>query len=203
MAVLTPTTPTFLSPAPIPVAVLADGAIGTVYTLDLRTKFGAWLLTRIGRRAATALTRAGYVAVRRTFSGGFTHPSTAYDRVSNVAAAASTTVASGGASGTNTVVLTSATGFSIGDTICLHSDDSSANRVEFSRITGISTNTLTVERNFTVSHNAGDRVTNQADVFDALWVPGGDQYAIYAVNSSGQGLVFHAEAETYDSDTIT
>lgn len=201
MATITPTTPSFLSPDPVPVAVLTAGTIGTAYSLDLRGKWGAWLYARIGRRVATALTRSAYVAVRTTDDTLIIHPGTAYDRPSGVAAAASTTVASGGASGANTVVLTSASSFAVGDTICLHSDDSSANRVEFARIVSISSNTLTVERNFLVSHSAADRVTTQADVFDRLWLPGGDQYSILPVNNSGQDLVFHVAGATFDSVT--
>jgi hypothetical protein len=200
MAVVNPTSPTFST---VDTAqVLATGANGTVRTLDLKTAVGAWLYGRIGRRGATALTRAGYYMIRSTQNATIVHPNSNRDMVSSIGTAISNTVASGGASASNTVTLTSATSFAVGDTICLHSDDTSANRVEFSRVVSISSNTLTVEENFVVSHNAADRVTTQGDCF-AIWLSGGDSYTIRAVNNSGQSLVFEMYAATYASDTIT
>lgn len=199
MATVTPTSPTFT--AVEAAVVVASGSAGTLRTLDLKTKFGAWLLVRIGRRAATALTRSGYVSVRRSDNDAVVLPNTNRDCVSQTAAAQSNTVASGGSSGSDTVTLTSATGFAVGDTICLHSDDTSANRVEFARVVSISSNTLTVERNFRTSHNANDRVTSLADVFE-VWLPGGDIYEIRCINNSGQALVFVVDAIEYASDTV-
>jgi hypothetical protein len=117
-----------------------------------------------------------------------------------IAVAISNTVASGGASGTATVTLTSATSFAVGDFICLHSDDANANRVEFARIVSISSNTLTVEFNFATSHNAADRVTTMSENYEIV-IPGGDIYEIRAVNNSGQDLVFALDAIIDPGDT--
>lgn len=203
MATANPSTPTF---SQVLLQVLASGTtLGTKYTLDLKTKFGAFVVPMIGRRAATALTRPGYVAIRRTHNEDASNqiPSTFFDFVSSIAAVTSNTVSSGGAAGTNTCVLTSGTGFAAEQWACLHSDDTNANRVEFVRLIDLTTNTIAVDRNFKVSHNASDRITNGADVSGPIWLPGGDVYEIGAVNNSGQSLVFQVLAQTYDSDTIT
>lgn len=200
MAAITPTTPTYSQIfAP---AVVATGAAGTRYTLDLTTKRGAFLYGRIGRRVATALTRSGYIAVRPTKNAGLAYPSSRYDLISSTPAAISNTVASGGAAGTGTVTLTSATSFVVGDTVCLHSDDSNGDRVEFARILAISGNVLTVDFDFAVSHDAADRVTTMGDVI-TQWLPGGDIYEIRAVNGSGQALVFALDAVVDNGDTVT
>jgi hypothetical protein len=201
--VVTPTTPTFLSPAPVPAVVLATGdTLGTVYTLDLKTKKGAQLFVMVGRRLNTALTRSAFVICRRTDNNALVVPFSAYDTetISSTTAAASTTVSSGGASGTNTVTVASASGFAVGNLICLHSDDTAASRVEFAKIHAISGSVLTVDRNFRTSHNSADRVTNLATV-RTLFLPGGDIWEIYAANNSGQSLVFLVEGYTLDSDT--
>lgn len=200
MATITPTSPTFTQiEAPV---VIATGNKGTLRTLDLKSKWGAWVLVRIGRRVGTALTRAAYVSIRKTDNDTIVFPNTLRDCISQIAAAQSNTVSSGGSSGSDTVTLTSATGFAIGDTICLHSDDTNASRVEFARVTNIATNQLTVERNFRTSHNANDRVTSLADVFE-VWLPGGDLYELCCINTSGQSVVFAIDAIEYVSDTST
>lgn len=204
MAVVTPTSPTF-STVIAPLVLASGTTLGTLQTLDLKTKFGAFLYPMIGRRAATALTRSGYIAIRRSHdqNASFNFPSTRDDFISSIVAANSTTVSSGGVAGTNTVVLTSGTGYAAGQWACLHSDDTNANRVEFVQVTDLATNTIAVDRNFKVSHNANDRIVNQADVGAPIWLQGGDVYEITPVNNSGQSLVFHCLAAIYASDTIT
>lgn len=200
MALVTRTSPTFAQvEAPI---VIASGSLGTLRTLDLKTKDGAWLYVRMGRRVATALTRAAYVAIRRSDNDTIVLPIQTYDVISQTAAAQSNTLSAGTSIGDGSITLTSATGFAIGDTICLHSDDTNANRVEFARVTNIATNTLTLERNLRVAHNSADRVTSLADV-RAIYVPGGEHYEIRCINTSGQSIVFAIDQVTEEGDTIT
>lgn len=200
MATITPTALTYSQIfAPV---VVATGNLGTRYTLDLTTKRGAWLYGRIGRRAATALTRSGLIAIRPTKNSTLPLPATVYDMVSNIIAAISTTLNGAVSIADATYVLTSATSFAVGDVLCLHSDDSSANRVEFSRVASISSNTITPEFAVSVAHNSADRVTTQADVF-ARWLPGGDVYEIRAINNSGQDLLFALDACVDNGDTST
>lgn len=200
MAVVTKTTPTF-SQVEAPV-VIASGSLGTLRTLDLKTKFGAYLYVRMGRRVATALTRAAYVSIRRTNDDTLVLPIQTFDVISQTVAAQSNTLSAGTSIGDGTITLTSATGFAIGDSICIHSDDTNADRVEFARIVAIATNTLTLERNLRVAHNSADRVTSLADV-RGFYIPGDEHYEIRCVNNSGQSIVFAIDAVIDEGDTIT
>lgn len=205
MALVTRTTPTFNSvEAPV---VLATGSVGTLRVLDLKTKEGAWFYVRMGRRAATALTRAAYVTIRRTDNDTLTLPIQTYDIIGQIATAASTTLSASAAIGDGAITLTSSTGFAVGDTVCLHSDDTAANRVEFVRLVENTTGTTwRVERNLRVAHTGtggvNDRVTNLADV-RAIYVPGGDYYEIRCINNSGQSIVFAIDQVTEEGTTIT
>jgi hypothetical protein len=198
MATITPTTPTFTQViAPV---VVTNGNLGTRTTLDLTTKRGAYLYGRIGRRTTTALTRSGYIAVRPTNNTSLSLPGSRFDLVSSIAAAISTTLNGAVSAAATTYVLTSATSFAIGDVLCLHSDDTNANRVEFSKVAGISSNTITPDFSIAIAHNNADRVTTQGDVF-ASYIPGGDIYEIRAVNPSGQDLVFALDVVVDNGDT--
>lgn len=206
MASVTKTSPTFVQiEAPV---VLATATLGTlrnptnVAELDLRTKQGAWVYVRMGRRVGAALTRAAYVSIRRTDNETLVLPIQTYDVVSQIATAQSNTLSAAANLGDGSITLTSATGFAIGDTICLHSDDSNAQRVEFARIVNIATNTLTLERNLRITHNSTDRVTSLADVRQ-IWIPGGEQYEIRCINNSGQSVLFAVDMVVDNGDTIT
>lgn len=198
MGTITKTTPTY-SQIESPV-VIASGSLGTLRTLNLRTKFGAWLYVRMGRRGATSLTRAAYVAIRRTDNETLVLPVQIYDAISQTATAQSNTLSAAASIGDGTITLTSATGFAVGDTICLHSDDTNANRVEFARIVSISSNTLTLERNLLAAHNSGDRVTSLADV-QQIWLPGNEHYEIRCINNSGQSMLFAIDAAIDEGET--
>jgi hypothetical protein len=200
MATVTKTAPTF-SQIEAPV-VIASGSVGTLRTLDLKTKMGAWLYIRMGRRVGTALTRPAYVSVRRSDNDTLVLPVLAFDVQSQIAAAQSTTVATASIISDQTVILTAIGFFAIGDTICLHSDDTNASRVEFARIINIASTTITVERPFRTAHSLTDRVTNLADVRQ-VYIPGGDIYEIRCINTSGQSIVFAVDAMIDEGETIT
>ena len=200
MALITKTNPTYTQvEAPV---VIASGSLGTLRTLNLKTKFGAWLYVRMGRRVATALTRSAYVAIRRTDNDALVLPNQMFDAISQTAAAGNTTLSANSAVGDGTCVLTSASGFAIGDTICMHSDDANAQRVDFARIVNISSTTLTLERNMLVAHTSGDRVTTLADV-QSIWLPGNETYEIRCINNSGVALVFAIDCVTDEGETFT
>ena len=190
MGTITKTTPTY-SAIESPV-VIASGSLGTLRTLDLRTKFGAWLYVRMGRRTG----------IRRTDNDTLVFPNQMFDAISQTATAQNNTLSAAASIGDGTITLTSAAGFAVGDTICLHSDDSNANRVEFARIVSIATNTLTLERNLLVAHNSADRVTSLADV-QSIWLPGNERYEIRCINNSGQAMVFAIDAVTDEGETFT
>lgn len=201
MSIVTPTTPTVLS-APIVAAVIATATLGTRGTLDLRTKWGAWVYPRIGRRAATALTVASRIVIRRTFNNDATlHVSQSMDRVSSTAAVTATTLNGSTSIAATTAILTSGTGFAAGDIICF--SDASATEVEFARVSSISTNTITLDAALKLAHTSGIVVSNGADVFAPMFLPGGATYEFRADNgASGQSVVFELLAASYDSDTI-
>lgn len=199
MATANPTSPTYSTPIAA-TSYSTSATPGTTVTLDLKTAFGAWLFGRIGRNAATALTRSAYITVRRTDNSTIIHPSNSYDMVSSTAAVSATTVSSGGASGATTMVLASGTGFAAGNTCCAQLAGA---RVEFFQITDLTTATITIDRSggFRTSHSASDVVTNGADVF-SVWIPGGDIWELTPVNNSGQTVVMALDAAVYASDTI-
>ena len=172
--IFTPTPGTFTNL--VPATSLASGTtLGTLATLDLTGKIGAYLYPRIGRNAATALTRSGYLAVRPSGKSSTVLVSSVYDLVSSTVAAAASTVASGGASGANQVTLASGTGFAAGDVVCLQL---AAARLEFARVIDVTGAVLTVDRNFRTSHSASDVVTNQSDTWGRVWLPGDEIYEV-------------------------
>ena len=200
MAVANPTSPTFTTPIAA-TSYSSNTAPNTTVTLDLTTKFGAWLHGRIGRNIAGALTRSAYIAIRRQDNNTIIHPVTTYDMISSTAGVTATTVSSGGASGATTMVLASGTGFAAGDICCAQLAGA---RCEFFAITSLVTATITVDRSggFRTTHNPSDVVTNGADVF-SVWIPGCDIWEITPINNSGQTVVMALDAATYASDTIT
>lgn len=199
MATANPTSPTYSSVIAA-TSYSSAAAPYTTTTLDLRTSFGAWLFGRIGRNAATALTRSAYIAIRRTDNSTIIHPQNSYDMISSTAAVTATTVSSGGAAGSPSMVLGSGTGFAAGQICCAQLAGA---RCEFFQITDVSTNTINIDRSggFRTSHSASDVVTNGADVF-SVWIPGGDTYEITPVNNSGQTVIMALDAAVYASDTI-
>ena len=199
MATATPTAPTFSSQIAA-TSYSTSATPGTTVQLDLTTKYGAWLHGRIGRNAATALTRAAFIAIRRTTNNTYIDPTSTYDMVSSTAAVSATTVSSGGASGATTMVLASGTGFAAGDVCCAQLAGA---RCEFFKITDLTSATITIDRStgFRTSHSASDVVTNGADPF-RVWIPGGDIWEFTPVNNSGQTVVMALDAAVYASDTI-
>lgn len=199
-AVVTPTSPTFATQ--IAAASFATSVTpGTTVTLDLKTSFGAWLYGRIGRNAATALTRAAYIAIRRTYNNALIHPVTTYDMVSSITAVNATTLNGAANSGTDSCVLTSATGFAAGQTVCLNS---SGLRIEFAQVADVTSTTLKIDRSggWRTTHNSGDTITWGADVF-SVWIPGGDIWEFTPVNNSGQTVIMALDSVVYASDTVT
>lgn len=203
MATTNPTTPTFGTA--IAAEIVTTGNKGTRGTLDLRTSWGAWLYVRIGRIAATALTRSGYVMVRKQRNNAGTllvHPSTALDRVSGIAASNVTTLTGAlTANGSNaTATITTTTGFTVGDTVCIW--ESGPTAVEFAKVlSGPTASVLTFEEPYLSNHANGANISRMADIFDPLWLSGGDQYEFYSQNNSGQSLLFEAYYAQYVSDT--
>lgn len=199
MGTVTKTVSTFTAiEAPV---VIATAAQGTLRTLDLTTKYGAWLYCCIGRRVATALTRFGYISIRATNNNTLIVPTPVLDAISSTAVAISTTINGAVTIGDTSITLTSTTSFAVGDTLCIHSDDTAASRVEFVSVLAVASATvLLLERAVRVAHNVADRITTMANV-QKIYLPGGDHYDIRCQNNSGQSLVFRVEAVIDNGDT--
>ena len=193
-----PTTPTYQTP--LAIGIVSNSAMSSRVTLDLKIKRGATLLVRIGRRAATTPTRAGYVAIRNTENDTIVHSSQRFDVAMQgpTTAAASTTLSAGSSAGTNTVSLTSATGFAVGDTVCI---STSGGNMEFNRIVAISGTTFTLEFNLRLAAASGATFSNLAEI-RSLYILGGDIYEIRAVNYSGLDLVFEVQAVVDEGDQV-
>jgi hypothetical protein len=198
MPAITNTTPTYTQ-IEAPVVLTSGPTLGALRTLDLKTKQGALLYVRIGRRVVTALTRAAYVAIRRTDDNALVIPSTLFDVVSQINTCVAPTLSASTSIGDGTISVSSASGIAIGDVLCL-ADSGSASRNEFVRVAAISGTTLTLERNMRLAHTSGDLVTNLADVA-AVHLPGGEHYEIRCINNSGQSLLFAIDAVIDEGET--
>lgn len=173
------------------------GSISSLVTLDLKTALeGAVIYGFIGRRNATALTRGGEIQITPSQNDTVNIPVQTFSIVGQVATCISTTLSAGASIGDVTISITSSTSFAVGDIICIHSDDSNANRVEFARVRGVGTNQLTLTRALRLAHNSADRVTTLADV-RRMVLPPGDVYEIRCVNPvAGQDLLFGVYRQT-------
>ena len=197
-SLITKTTNTFSSvEAPV---VISTGTVGTLRTLDLKNKDGAYIHCRIGRQATTLLTRAGYVAIRKTADNSLVIPNQQYDVQTQVIASINTTLSGAQSIGDATITVASATSFAIGDTLCL--SGASAARVEFCRVVAIASTVFTLERPLRLAHNSGDAVRSLSDVY-TQYIPGGDIYEIRCINNSGQDLLFAIDAEVESGYTST
>ncbi|MCP4248074.1 MAG: hypothetical protein GY778_13590 [bacterium] len=199
------------------VEVIADGTVakGAISggTIDLRAVFGAFLFIALGRGGATALGTAISVQVRPTLGNNAkAHPNSGSSRSSSTAAATSTTVDGDSASGQTTLNVTSTTGFAAGDLICIQDSGGGVTRLEWARISKITNpgagGELILDRNLQYTHTAAqaDTIRNQADVFSAIWLPGGNLYEVivdYGAAATGDTATLRVRAQRYDKDVST
>jgi hypothetical protein len=152
MGSITKTTPVYAQ-LEAPVSIAAN-TLGTLRTLDLRTKMGALIGVRFGRTVATVLNRAASVTIRRTDGDTLCFPVTTFDFISQIAACAATTLSASASAGDTQVTVASGTGLAIGDVICF----AVAGRFELARIFNIVTSTtLVLERPLLSAHTSGTR----------------------------------------------
>lgn len=202
---ITPTGYTFTTVL-APTSYATSVTPNTTQTLDLTTKWGAFVFPMIGRNAATVFSSqaTAYWGIRRSFNSSSTVrlPQNNYDFPASTAAVNATTVGLGGwTAGTTVGLLTSGTGFASKQTLLAQL---AAARPEFFQVDSLVTNTVTIDDSagFLVTHNAADTVTNGCDV-GAIWLPGGDVWRLTPVNNSAVTLVMACYAEVYASDTST
>ena len=170
----------------IAAATLAKGAVSRG-TIDLRTKYGAWLFMKIGRGGTTALTNGIDIFARRVLNNDVATPGGRHPAGIQLAMAAPTTACNGN----TTVAATSVAGqnelfiaianFAVGDLICI--TDAAYTRLEWGRIskltvavgTGV---TLSAPLQYTHTLAQADTVRNKADVLTPLWIDGGSLWEV-------------------------
>lgn len=192
-----------------PVSVIASAAITrpniATATLDLRTKFGAYLFCRHGRAGTTALTAGVQFRINRVLNNNATaHPASLSPLGPGLtAAAASTTVNTDSASGQRDLKVAASGAIAIGDYVLIGGGTA---REEWARVARlISTTDLILDRNLTFTHTAAqaDTVRNKADIYPPVWLPGGSVYEIiadYEASTTGDNNRVEVLAQTYDND---
>ena len=204
MATVTKTAPIFVSPSPQAPVLVANGASSPLVKLDLKDSVSAKLIIRIGRRVATALSRAATCQVRPTDNDTLNLPIKQRDVITQTATAAATLVATTAVAINDTkVTVGNVAGFAIGDTICLHNESTPSERFELAEVIRIASPDLFVNEPFRIAHPIGDRVTNLAEVREVLIVPPMDIYSVRLHNESGQALVYSVDLIKDPGETIT
>jgi hypothetical protein len=208
----TSTNPVFAESTVVPLQRISAGATPTIRGLiDLTNKNGMWLYHRVGRTSTTALGAPCLIRTRPLLGGGSgtrTHPTSNYDRASSIAAATgSTTVATSDvAIGDYVINVASGTGFAAGDTIKI--EDGSGGtfaRVEFLKISKVVSNALYLDDPIQFAHTVAqaDKVTNGADAFARIWIPGGSRMVViydWGASASGDPITVESVLSAYTND---
>lgn len=175
-------------------------------TLDLRTKWGAYVFARIGRGGTTALSSGIVVLARRTINNdAISHVGgAAAQLVGQVAAAISTTcAAAGNAAGVSSLTVASTTSYAAGDLIFVAAAAPAAADSEWCRVADITSATVFLldEPTRFAHNNVAHTVRNKADMF-TFWLEGGATYEIvfdYGDPAAGDTAYVEAWAQTLDS----
>ena len=206
------TTPSFTDTGTTVVAgaTVANGATARG-TIDLRSKYGAWLFIRVAWLGTTAPgTQALDILVRRTINNnGNEHPGAVVSRkttVKNGSTITSIATNANSSAGATTQTTASAwTGIVAGDIIFIGGNAGTVTgTAEWARVSKISGTTLTVDAPFIGAHTSGDTVVNGSDCFAPMWLAGGSVYEVicdYGANAAGSSVYFEALAATYNSDS--
>lgn len=197
-------------------AVLARGATARG-TVDLRSKFGAYLFVKIGRGGTTGLTNGVDVLIRRMPNNGAAstvggkHPAGIALLSSTVACNGNTTIAGSNANAGDVEIHTaSVSNFVVGDIICIQDGDAGVTRLEWARVSKLTVASgtgLTLDSPISFTHTTAqaDTVRNKSDAFAPVWLAGGSTYEVifdYGDDAAGESVTVQAVAQTYDSDSI-
>lgn len=196
--------------------VVAKGATARG-TLDLRSKFGAYLFAKIGRGGTTALTNGIDVLIRRMLAAGAAgtvggvHPFQ-MDLLSSIAACNGNTTISGTnvAAGDVEIHTAAVTNFVAGDLICIQDAGGGVTRLEWARVSKLTVASgtgLTLDSPVLFAHTTAqaDTVRNMADVFVPIWLDGGSLWEVifdYGDDAAGDSATVQAMAQTYDANSI-
>jgi len=177
-------------------------------TVNLRSVYGARLFIAIGRTNATAYTGNAPTVIVRPYptSAGtinFRAPATQHSFQCGSVTAVAPTISGAVSAAATSFAVSSATGLTVGDLMCLSPGDSG--QEEWIRISRINSTTIYPDAPVLNAHDNADTATNQADCFE-VWVPGGSYYEViidYGGASAGPGLRAQIYYQTYDSDTTS
>jgi hypothetical protein len=136
---------------------------------DLSGKMGGAVHVRFGRRVATASTAGANLRLEVSFKTSGTDAWSPWAIfTTGFAACSSTTTSAQSNIGTNTLTLTSATGFAAGDVIYIDRADGDG---EWARVKSVSGSVITLEDNLTATVNSGVTVSDSAEIFSPVNLP--------------------------------
>jgi len=209
------TTPVYTDNVSV-IAAATLARLGTARgTIDLRTKYGAWLFFKIGRGGTTALTNGIDILVRRVLNNDVATPGGRHPAGVQLAMAApttacngNTTVAATSAAGQNEILTAGVANFAAGDLICI--TDAAFTRLEWSRVSKLTVAvgtglTLSAPLQYTHTLAQADTVRNKADVLFPLWIDGGSLWEVifdYGDDAAGDNAIVQVLAQSFDSQTI-
>ena len=179
-------------------------------TIDLRTKFGAYLFLGVGRGGTTALTNGVNVEVRRMLNnGGVLMPgSPHFTTITDTATAFAKQINNGAGYAVGTTAFaTDGTGTPAADEdLCfwgktaVQSDGTTLPDLEFLRVSKFSSPTLTVDSPCKVAKIDNELFTNKANCW-SVWCPGGCVYEVifdYGDDAAGDAVAVVCHAQTFD-----
>jgi len=181
-------------------------------TLDLSTKFGAYLFLGIGRGGITALTNGVNVEIRRTLNaGGILMPGSPWFAALSTTAAALLkliNLLAGYVAGTSAFEV-DGTGTPAADedycswgVIAIPAGGTALPALEFIRVSKFSGTTLTIDAPCKVAKIDNEILTSKADQW-CVWCPGGCTYSVifdYGDDAAGEAVAVVCYAQRLDSE---
>jgi len=180
-------------------------------TIDLRSKFGAYLFFGVGRGGITALTNGVNIEVRRMLNnGGILFPGAPHFAVvSDAAAAIAKQIdnASGYPVGTSAFAVDGTGTPAADDDLCfwgktaVQADGTALPDLEFLRVSKFSSPTLTVDSPCKRAKINDELFTTKANLWCA-WCPGGCVYEVvfdYGDDAAGEAVAVVCYAQTFDA----
>ena len=182
-------------------------------TIDLRSKFGAYLFLGVGRGGTTALTNGVNVEVRRMLNnGGILWPAAPhFAALTDTAAAYAKQInnAAGYAAGSTDFAVDGTGTPAADEDLCFWgataaaADGTALPNLEFLRVSKFSSPTLTVDAGCKVAKIDDELLTNRANGW-SLWCPGGCTYEVvfdYGDDAAGDAVAVVCYAQTCDKLT--
>lgn len=204
------TEPVFSESTVVASAAISPGGVPpTRGTIDLTTDYGAYLHVRAGFKGTTAWNYPLVVKPRPVLGGASginIHPaSNATRNLSLTAATASSTIGADAAIAATSITVASGTGFTAGDVIMIQDAGGGFTRLEWALVAKVATNVLHLDSPLQFAHTLvqADVVTNAAQVFPAIWLPGGSKWEVIfdgAKATTGSDIVVQAVVNKYTHD---